>query len=463
MMVGTGCRAFSYTTPFAISTGLQWKAHAGVMGASPSGAATLNVRSASSIEIAIFGTKTSKFGLESVATTRHTKTWCTQKKNNPAPMTRGTWLTCHPIMLMLLTCRRPWSSAALRLAAPHVSFSQDHTHASVRSICISARGARTTLVRQASSAPPPCLSWADARALAAYDAAFAPPSGAGAGDGAGGPSHSSATRRVQAAEKEAAVARELRQRLREAPAGPGVYLFRDGAGRLLYVGKSVNLRARLRSYFITCASAGVAAGAVGDDNAFQTTLPEPARGLGQRQRLMALLVRSVETIVTADAAQALMLEAALIKQRQPPFNVALKDGRSSAYPYLCVTWSQDYPRLFITRYKVQPEGMAATTHPEASPAAAHAEASAAAEAVPSAAADVALLLRREDAFLGPFVDSQKLAATLELVKRALPLRQRWAPLHRHKPCLNYDVGRCPGVCQQLVSGASVLILAKEAH
>ena len=104
-----------------------------------------------------------------------------------------------------------------------------------------------------------------------------------------------------------------------------------------------------------------------------------------------------------------------------------------------MTWSKDYPEIFITRFKRAAATVAAAT---------------------TAPSDVAggdsggnsnsgkdsdseeLLSLRQDRFLGPFVDSTRLEATLELVKSCLPLRQlRW-PVHAHKPCLNYDIGRC---------------------
>ena len=217
---------------------------------------------------------------------------------------------------------------------------------------------------------------------------------------------------------------ELRIRLLEAPESPGVYLFKDDVGNLLYVGKSVNLRARTRSYFRGLPPPEEISGNGRIFNHF-----DPANNLGRRQATMVRLVRAVEIVVTSDAAEALMLESALIRQRQPTFNVLLKDGRSSHYPYLCVTWSQDYPQIFITRFKRLPS-----------------------VSLPSATNSVVETSeRRDDVYLGPFVDSGKLAQTLDIVRSSLPLRKRWRPLHSHKPCLNYEIGQCPGVCQGLIS------------
>ncbi|MFM7266691.1 MAG: excinuclease ABC subunit UvrC, partial [Cyanobium sp.] len=109
--------------------------------------------------------------------------------------------------------------------------------------------------------------------------------------------------------------------------------------------------------------------------------------------------------------EALALESNLIKAHQPHFNVLLKDDKK--YPYLCITWSEAYPRIFITRRR--------------------------------------RLRSQLDRFYGPYVDVGLLRRTLALVKRVFPLRQRPQPLYRDRPCLNYDIGRCPGVCQQKIS------------
>lgn len=162
---------------------------------------------------------------------------------------------------------------------------------------------------------------------------------------------------------------------------------RDRQGDILYIGKSKKLRSRVRSYF------------------------RPSQPLSPRIALMVQQVADIEFIVTDSEAEALALEANLIKQHQPHFNVLLKDDKK--YPYVCITWSEDYPRIFITR-KRRPG-------------------------------------KERDRYYGPYVDTRLLRYTLHLVKRVFPLRQRPKPLFKDRPCLNYDMGRCPGVCQQLIS------------
>ncbi|WP_448534442.1 excinuclease ABC subunit UvrC [Parathermosynechococcus lividus] len=179
----------------------------------------------------------------------------------------------------------------------------------------------------------------------------------------------------------------LDQVLRQIPLEPGVYLLKDNTDQIIYIGKSKRLRSRVRSYF-----------------------RQPAQ-LGSRLELMVYQVVDIEYIVTDTEAEALALEANLIKQHQPHFNVLLKDDKK--YPYVCITWSDPYPRIFITRKRhVGAPG---------------------------------------DRYYGPYVDSQRLRQTLALVKRLFPLRQRPRPLFKDRPCLNYDMGRCPGVCQGLIS------------
>ncbi len=182
----------------------------------------------------------------------------------------------------------------------------------------------------------------------------------------------------------------LEQVLRQIPLEPGVYFFKDKTDQIIYIGKSKRLRSRVRSYF-----------------------RQPAQ-LGPRLELMVYQVAEIEYIVTDTEAEALALEANLIKQHQPHFNVLLKDDKK--YPYVCITWSEPYPRLFITRKRQ--------------------------------------LGAVGDRYYGPYVDSFRLRQTLALVKRLFPLRQRPRPLFKDRPCLNYDMGRCPGVCQALISPAA---------
>src|SRR5438874_8472708 len=115
----------------------------------------------------------------------------------------------------------------------------------------------------------------------------------------------------------------LEERLKKLPRQPGVYIFRDERGDVLYVGKAKTLRSRVRSYF----QQG------GDTRA----------GIAR----MVNRIADVEVIVTGTEVEALHLEQNLVKRHRPPFNVRLRDDKS--FPYIAVTVEDDYPRVMFTR------------------------------------------------------------------------------------------------------------------
>ncbi len=175
--------------------------------------------------------------------------------------------------------------------------------------------------------------------------------------------------------------------LQNLPDDSGVYLMKDKSGNILYIGKGKNLKKRVKSYFLASANHS------------------------HRIALMVHQVIDIEYIVTDTETEALALEANLIKQYQPHFNVLLKDDKK--YPYICITWSETYPRIFITRKR--------------------------------------RLTDKLDRYYGPYVDSRRLRETLDIIKKVFPLRQRSKPLYQDRPCLNYNIGKCPGVCQNLIT------------
>jgi excinuclease ABC subunit C len=144
-------------------------------------------------------------------------------------------------------------------------------------------------------------------------------------------------------------------------------------------------------------------------------------------------------MVTVDAGEALMLESSLVRIRQPPFNVLLKDD-SAHYPYLCITWSKPYPQFYVTSHK-----FISRKYLSNSSSSSHSDIGASnyGKDKPS--------WPTSDVYLGPFVEGNSLKRLLSLVKETFPLRQRWYPLYPDRTCLNYDIGRCPGVCQGLIS------------
>jgi excinuclease ABC subunit C len=119
------------------------------------------------------------------------------------------------------------------------------------------------------------------------------------------------------------VAQRLEDRLKTLPAKPGVYLFRDEKGDVLYIGKAKSLRPRVRSYFQQSL----------DSRAAIRQLPER--------------VEDIEVIVTQNEVEALHLEQNLVKRHRPPFNVRLRDDKS--FPYIAVTIEDEFPRVMFTR------------------------------------------------------------------------------------------------------------------
>ncbi|MDH4104206.1 MAG: GIY-YIG nuclease family protein, partial [Thermoleophilia bacterium] len=114
----------------------------------------------------------------------------------------------------------------------------------------------------------------------------------------------------------------VEEKLRSLPRGPGVYLFRDEGGDVLYVGKAKSLRSRVRSYFQR-----------GDSRVGTAQLAER--------------IADIEVIVTRTEAEALHLEQNLVKRHRPPFNIRLRDDKS--FPYIAVTLADEYPRVMFTR------------------------------------------------------------------------------------------------------------------
>ena len=151
----------------------------------------------------------------------------------------------------------------------------------------------------------------------------------------------------------------LKKRLAEIPRSSGCYLFKDNDGTLLYIGKSKSLKNRVSSYF----------------NNYKELSP--------RLSLMVRQITEIEIILTDSEFEALNLESNLIKTNKPYFNILLTDDKK--YPYVCITWSEKFPRIFITRRRRN--------------------------------------RNNQDRYYGPYVDVGLLRSTLFLIKKIFPLRQ----------------------------------------
>lgn len=176
---------------------------------------------------------------------------------------------------------------------------------------------------------------------------------------------------------------QLQRKLDTLPEGPGVYLWKDAAGDVLYVGKAKRLRNRVRSYFAS-------------------DFPTSARN-----QLLQRLIADVETIVVPSEAQSLILENNLIKEYRPRFNVRLKDDKS--YPSIAVTLSEPFPRVLVTRRRNIPGARYFGPYTDVGQ------------------------LRRTLAII-------RRLYTVRSCHDALPEERR------ERPCLDYHIGRCQGPC-----------------
>ncbi|HEY9450379.1 MAG TPA: excinuclease ABC subunit UvrC [Gemmatimonadaceae bacterium] len=167
------------------------------------------------------------------------------------------------------------------------------------------------------------------------------------------------------------------------PESPGVYLWKDAAGEVLYVGKAKRLRSRVRSYFAS-------------DH------PE-----SPKTRVMVRRVADLETIVVPSEAHALILEANLIKEHRPRFNIALRDDKS--YPYIKVTVQEPFPRMLVTR-RLENDGAR---------------------------------------YFGPYTDVGAMRRVARVVNRVFTVRSCNYDMPREmpeRPCLDYHIGRCKAPC-----------------
>ena len=174
----------------------------------------------------------------------------------------------------------------------------------------------------------------------------------------------------------------IEEELKKLPTTPGVYMHKDSLGEVIYVGKAVNLRNRVRSYFR------------------KTSQQDP------KVRALVSNVAEFEYISCATEMEALVLECNLIKKYMPRYNILLKDDKS--YPFIEVTTNEEYPRVFSTRR----------------------------------------LTRDGNRYFGPYTDAGAVRRIIKMVDETYVLKkcrqQDFRPDVR--PCLNYFIGKCPGVC-----------------
>ncbi|MBQ6111684.1 MAG: excinuclease ABC subunit UvrC [Synergistaceae bacterium] len=179
--------------------------------------------------------------------------------------------------------------------------------------------------------------------------------------------------------------------IKNLPERPGVYLMRDSEGKVIYVGKAKKLKRRVSSYFRHSHSS-------------------------PRLNKLVSLIEDISTIRTETEAEALIVEAKLIRRYSPFFNIELKMG--DKYPYVKIT-NEEYPRLEITRHKYNDGAV----------------------------------------YLGPFVDAGNIRNLMRLSERYFPLRvcsKKINPDSRKRPCIEYTLGHSMGACAALCSKSEYL-------
>lgn len=180
---------------------------------------------------------------------------------------------------------------------------------------------------------------------------------------------------------------DIKENLRMLPDKPGVYLYKDKFGEIIYVGKALSLRKRVRQYFQS-----------------PENLPAKVRALVDN-------IDEFEYIITGSEMEALILENNLIKKNMPRYNVLLRDDKT--YPYIKVTLNEDFPRVIKTRRVVNDGGK----------------------------------------YFGPYTDVGSVNQIIDFLNKVYPIKKCSAQSfpQNFRPCLNYHIGLCRGVCTDNIS------------
>ncbi|MFX1597234.1 MAG: excinuclease ABC subunit UvrC, partial [Promethearchaeota archaeon] len=181
--------------------------------------------------------------------------------------------------------------------------------------------------------------------------------------------------------------KDLELQRKSLPNEPGVYLFADKKGSIIYVGKAINLKKRVNQYFL------------------KTSYVDPY----YEEKIKDLIkkIHSIEYIVTENEKEALILENIQIKKHLPRFNVIMRDSKS--YPWVSIFYSEDFPRIRVLR---NPEKYS-----------------------------------QKNLFLGPYTDKKEIIRILRDLRKIFPYCSCKKPIRKRKrPCLYYQLKLCPGPC-----------------
>ncbi len=179
---------------------------------------------------------------------------------------------------------------------------------------------------------------------------------------------------------------DIKENLKKLPETPGVYMHKDNLGQVIYVGKAINLKRRVSSYFVNSSNHSA------------------------KVKAMVTHIAEFEYINCNTEMEALILECNLIKKYAPKYNVLLRDDKT--YPYIKVTMGENYPRVVKTR----------------------------------------VIAKDGAKYFGPYSDASAVNQTIELLNKIYKLKRCSAKSfpRDYKPCLNYHIEECRGICTGLV-------------
>ena len=182
---------------------------------------------------------------------------------------------------------------------------------------------------------------------------------------------------------------DINEELKKLPDKPGVYIMKDENKNIIYIGKAIILKNRVRQYFKSSTE--------------------------HSSKVMAMVsnIKEFEYIVTDSELEALILECTLIKKHKPKYNILLKDDKN--YPYIKVTMNEEFPRILLVR-KLEKDGAR---------------------------------------YFGPYSSATDVRDSIELIKKLFPYKtcSRVLPrdIGKSRPCLNFDLRKCPGPCAGNIS------------
>lgn len=178
----------------------------------------------------------------------------------------------------------------------------------------------------------------------------------------------------------------IKEKVKDFPQSPGVYLMKNATEKIIYIGKAKNLRSRVKSYFLD------------------------SKDHSPKTKLLVRQIEFIEYILTKSEVEAFLLEASLIKKHRPRYNIRLKDDK--AYPYIRVSMSDDFPRLYVAR-KVKKDG---------------------------------------SLYFGPYTSGAAVWGTIRFLNMTFQVRdcKDHFMLSRKRPCMTHQIGRCKAPCVHLI-------------